>query len=103
MTIDVLSTAARELAKAVAWYDSQQFGLGRDLINEAQAAVERLRPDPASWPEIVRHFRRVPLQRFPYSIIFRIDERNDRIVIVAFAHASRRPAYWKRRWSRRSE
>lgn len=44
MTIDVLPVAARELAKAMAWYDSQRFGLGRDLIDEVHAAIDRMRP-----------------------------------------------------------
>jgi len=35
------------------------------------------------------------IQSFPYSIVFY--ERKDEIVIVAFAHSSRRPGYWRSR------
>ena len=39
MNIEVLPVANRELAKAMAWYDSQRFGLGRELIDEIYAAA----------------------------------------------------------------
>ena len=37
----------------------------------------------------------VLLNRFPYSVVYRTDDQ--RIVIVAVAHAHRRPAYWRGR------
>lgn len=39
-----------------------------------------------------RGTRRVLLRRFPYMVIYRALE--DRVLVVAFAHAKRRPAYW---------
>jgi hypothetical protein len=35
------------------------------------------------------------LRRFPYDIVVR--ERVDEIIVVAVAHQSRRPGYWKNR------
>jgi len=40
-------------------------------------------------------FRRLPAQRFPYSVIYRID--NESIFILAIAHSSRGPGYWRHR------
>jgi hypothetical protein len=41
--------------------------------------------------------RRVLVRRFPYFVIYR--EWSDRLEIVAVAHQSRRPGYWRSRGS----
>jgi len=41
--------------------------------------------------------RRLPLRRFPYFIVYR--ELQEYLEVVAFAHQSRRPGYWKTRGS----
>lgn len=39
--------------------------------------------------------RRFPLRRFPYSIIYQL--KPDEIRVIALAHQSRRPGYWRGR------
>lgn len=39
--------------------------------------------------------RRFTLTRFPYTIVYRMRETD--VYIVAIAHTSRRPGYWKNR------
>jgi hypothetical protein len=39
--------------------------------------------------------RRLFVLRFPYQIIYRLDQ--DAIVILAIAHVKRRPGFWKHR------
>ena len=92
--------AEGELADAVAWYEAKQSGLGISLLDLIDNAVERIRSGalPSSLvPGVSRAkgARRVLLRRFPYSIVFY--EREEEIVIVAFAHSSRRPGYWRSR------
>ena len=40
-------------------------------------------------------FDECPVKRFPFRIVFRVVE--NRILVVAVAHAKRRPGYWKDR------
>jgi toxin ParE1/3/4 len=88
-----------ELADAASWYEAKQPGLGVSLLELIDQAVERIRSGvmPGSpVPGVQRtNAKRVLLRRFPYSIVF--FERDDEIVIVAFAHSSRRPGYWRSR------
>ncbi len=97
MRVRFLSPAWREYADALLWYQRERPGLGGDLADEIQAAVDRVCRDPQSWEQVDSNCRRVPLKRFPYSVIFRVDDAKREIVIVAIAHNSRRPGYWKRR------
>jgi plasmid stabilization system protein ParE len=92
--------AEDELADAAAWYEAKQPGLGTSMLELIDQAVERIRSgvlpsSPAPGVTKAKNARRVLLRRFPYSIVFY--EREDQIVIVAFAHSSRRPGYWRSR------
>lgn len=92
--------AEDELTAAASWYEAKQVGLGISLLDLVDNMVDRIRlgslpsvPAPGVAPD--KDARRVLLRRFPYSIVFY--ERRNQIVIVAFAHSSRRPGYWRSR------
>jgi len=56
--------------------------------------------DPLRFPiyegkRLSRPFRRALVPRFPYIVVF--EAREEEIVIVAVAHASRDPGYWEHR------
>jgi len=61
-------------------------------IDAAESAIVRL---PEAWPPFDHGTRRYLLQRFPFSVVYRAEAR--RILIVAVAHARRRPGHWKSR------
>jgi len=92
--------AEEEIRAAILWNENEREGLGRELWDELQQTVALI----SEYPEIgsavhrakVRGVaRRVPLRRFPYFVVYR--ERADYIEVVALAHTSRRPGYWKSR------
>jgi plasmid stabilization system protein ParE len=87
-----LAPAQNELDDAVAWYDRQAAGLGRELLDELDRAVRRALVFPLSYPEIEPGMRRCRLERFPYGVIYGLD--GDTLVVVAVAHLHRRPRYW---------
>jgi hypothetical protein len=92
--------AENELADAAVWYDAKQPGLGTTLLELADDAIDRVRlgvlpSSPVPHVAKASNARRVMLKPFPYSIVFY--EQADQIVIIAFAHSSRRPGYWRSR------
>ena len=92
--------AEEELAATVAFYEREQQGLGGEFWDDAQKIVALIAENPAIGGIVSRTntslpVRRMPLRRFPYFVIYR--ERGTAIQIVAFAHMSRRPAYWRKR------
>jgi plasmid stabilization system protein ParE len=50
---------------------------------------------PQKYPFGARGERRFVLDRFPYTILYRV--REDEVFVTAIAHQSRRPGYWRRR------
>jgi plasmid stabilization system protein ParE len=92
--------AEEELAEAAAWYETRRPGLGVELVMIVERALEEISDAPLAWAlwRDDRPYRRKVLGRFPYVIFFRIDP--DAIVVLAIAHAKRRPGYWSERLPR---
>lgn len=95
MTPEFHPAAARELAAAVQSGEAHSPGLGAELKAEAQRVTQLLLEAPLIGEPLGKTFRRFPLRRFPFALIYRIDR--DRLRILAFAHRRRRPGYWRQR------
>ena len=95
MTVRFLEVAQRELDEAIAYYNSQVPGLGDAYLVESVATIERIRRFPEAWQPLGEQVRRCRLRRFPYGLIYTVDEGD--ILVVAVAHTHRRPGYWRDR------
>ncbi len=85
----------RELAGSVDFYEDHSPGLGWEFERAAREAVRRIQADPERHPLQQDGTRRCVMARFPFTIRY-LDLPNC-IWIVAFAHTSRKPGYWKAR------
>ncbi|MFO0870349.1 MAG: type II toxin-antitoxin system RelE/ParE family toxin [Pirellulales bacterium] len=99
MKLRVLSTAEAEATDAACWYDDQSIGLGELFLAEYAAALSAIEVDPLRFSlletEPTGRFRRCILRRFPYAVIFEVLFQE--ILVLAVAHTSRRPGYWRDR------
>ena len=89
--------ASAELEDAAAWDESQEPGLGMEFLQTVEASLERI----IQWPHLGRRVPgmpddipsyRVPLNRFPYHIVYL--DWDSVIRIVALAHDRREPGSW---------
>lgn len=86
--------AEEELTAAAEWYEGRRAGLGVELLAVIDRAFEAIVAAPlahATWRED-RPYRKKVVDRFPYVILFTVE--NDTVVIIAVAHARRQPGYW---------
>jgi len=93
--VTYLSVAEVELAEAAQYYDEQQPSLGRDFLDAVRVATAAIQRNPELWAFYEKPVRAYRVQPFAYRLLYR--ELPDRIQIVAVAHVSRRPGYWKTR------
>ena len=92
--------AALELEEAADWYEKEQPGLGNRLISAFEHAIQLLgevNPPlaPSGGSAGKKGAQKLILHKFPFSMI--VYEMEHTIVVVALAHHSRRPGYWKSR------
>lgn len=98
--VRISAEASQELEEAVAWYENERPGLGVKLVEAFENAITLLEsdlPPLAAMPGAAgqKGAKRLLLHRFPFSLVT-IEKSNERIVL-ALAHQSRRPGYWKER------
>jgi plasmid stabilization system protein ParE len=87
--------AEAELAEAADYYEARRPGLGKIFAGEVARTISLIRDYPDSGAPMAASRRRMLVRRFPYTIVYRQDR--DSVLIVAVAHQSRRPGYWRGR------
>ena len=80
--VNLSTEASEEFVETVAFYSRIR-------------SVELIQQYPDSGRPMARGFRRVLTNRFPYAVIY--VERDTDLFVIAVAHTSRRPGYWKER------
>jgi plasmid stabilization system protein ParE len=93
--VEISSEARSEFNEAFDWYVERSPGAAIGFVAEIDAAIERIGADPERFPRTYAGCQRYILNRFLYNVIYY--RTPERIVIVAIAHAKRRPAYWRSR------
>jgi toxin ParE2 len=95
VTVRLLDIAEIELDHAIRWYESLAPGLGDAFLIEVLAATDRIVRYPEAWQSLDEGVRRCRLSRFPYGLIYTIE--NGDILVLAVAHLHRKPDYWRDR------
>jgi toxin ParE1/3/4 len=72
--------------------------LGDQFLSELDDAISRIVEAPYRSPLIEKDVRRFVMQRFAYSIYYRIEGEDLRILVVK--HHSQHPDYWRYRLRR---
>jgi toxin ParE1/3/4 len=87
--------AADELQAAADWYSRHDPRAAARFIAAVKSKLKEIRATPARWPLEADGIRQALLPKFKYTVVFR--EHKGTILILAYAHASREPGYWRSR------
>ena len=86
-----LLKARKELLHAWEWYEDRQPGLGDRFTDELFNHIHEIEINPEQYNEKKPHYREIPINIFPYLIIYRINQRKKAVVVVSIFHTSRNP------------
>mgnify|MGYP000362654756 CR=1 FL=1 len=89
----------QDMAAAAAWYEERQPGLGLEFVEEVIAVWDALESNPLlnSRRHPTRNIRWKYPKRFPYRIIFEVDEAVQTVIVLAVLHAARHDSRWQNR------
>ncbi len=87
--------AKQELEDAVHYYELEYTGLGKGFREEVRMAALRIVEYPQAWSTERGDVRKCLLHRFPYKLLYSIEE--DHVFVIAVAHQHRKPDYWVER------
>ena len=92
MKISFLEQAQLELDDAIEYYNDQLTGLGDQFLQEVLETLNRIGTFPDAWHPLSENTRRCQTKRFPYGVIYSIQDNE--IIVVAVSNLHRKPDYW---------
>jgi toxin ParE1/3/4 len=95
MTFAFHPEAKVEFLAAIDYYESVNDGLGFDFSIEISSTIQNIVDHPTAWPVLKDDVRRCLVNRFPYGVLYSVEE--NRIYILSVMHLHRDPDYWKER------
>jgi plasmid stabilization system protein ParE len=95
LPINYLPGTQRDFDEAFDWYASRSGIAAVRFTDAIDASLLRISQNARMIAFVDDIHQGCPVKRFPFRIIFR--ELEDQILIVAIAHAKRRPNYWRSR------
>lgn len=95
LPIEFLPGARRDYDESFDWYAARSSEAAVRFCDAVDSALARLAADPMRFAGPDETHRECPVKTFPFRIVYRLIE--DRVLIVAVAHAKRRPGYWSDR------
>src|SRR5262245_10523233 len=87
--------AELELYEAAQRYEAEISGLGMRFGDEVERVIDLLLEHPEIGARVDENLRHFVLRKFPFSVVYAVVA--DLIYIVAIAHGSREPEYWRLR------
>src|SRR4030042_225378 len=70
-------------------YRERSLSAAHAFLAELDRAIEKIAEDPGIWPRYFAGTQRFLLQRFPFSVVYRLV--SNRIEVVAVAHGRGKP------------
>ena len=88
--------AGAEYDAAFDWYRQRSLDAASKFDTEMDRAIAQIIEAPRRWAIGPHSTRRFLLRQFPFTLIYR-ERTTKHIQVVAVAHTSRKPGYWKQR------
>lgn len=92
----VAAAAEEEYTDSLRWYAERSTRVAERFEAEFEKALEAIAEYPERYSLCDNRHRFFLLKRYPFQIIYR-KTSEDRWLVVAVTHTSRRPGYWRNR------
>ncbi len=89
--------ARLDILQSSIWYNEQQPGLGRRFYNSVKQSIKNIKSNPYQYQLRYNALRMALVQKFPFMVMYIIDENKKQIAITAVLHTSRNPNIWNER------
>jgi plasmid stabilization system protein ParE len=95
LPIDYVSGARRDFDESFDWYAERSTQAAVRFADAVDAALVKIAANPTRFATPDGVHRECPVKKFPFRVVYRLVD--NRVLVVAIAHAKRRPGYWRGR------
>jgi plasmid stabilization system protein ParE len=90
-SFELKNQALKEMTEAFLWYEEEQEGLGYIFRTIFFEKLNKICVSPYHYKVSYRKCHEALTDKFPFLIVYKIDEKAKRVVVVAIFHTSRNP------------
>ena len=90
--------ALKEYHDSLSWYGLRSLNVAANFISAINERISNICSTPRLYRNSYRNLREVSLKKFPFSIVYFIDEATHTIVITSVYHHKKNP---KRKYKKR--
>jgi plasmid stabilization system protein ParE len=83
--------ALEEYKEAVKWYKDRSIMAAENFVIEIKKKINTICEDPLRFRNAYSVFREVLLKKYPYTVVYFVDERKKKIIITSVFHNKRNP------------
>lgn len=83
--------ALQEYIKAFKWYKKRSHVSAANFVKEMDTTINLICSQPDRFHTTYKHFRETALKRYPFYIIYTIEESKKHVVIFSVFHFKRNP------------
>lgn len=83
--------ALAEYSDAVSWYKHRSLLAAENFVKEITEKIAIICDDPFRFRNRYNVFRETSLKKYPYTIVYFIDEKKKKIIITSVFHNKRNP------------
>jgi len=97
--VEIAPSVEDDVAEAAAWYESRQLGLGTEFVEEIIHVWDALADNPLlrCRRHPTKNLRWCYPERFPYRVIYEVNEQEQIVRVAAVLHAARHDQHWQKR------
>ena len=92
MNVKFTRPASEEYLETVEYYNNLRDGLGYEFCIEFDSGIKKIIQYTEAWQELAPGIRRFLIRRFPYGIIYSVE--NDEILILSVMNLHKKPKKW---------
>ena len=90
-SFEIRQEASKEYINAFVWYEEQQENLGYRFKKAFDAKLDQICANPYHYKVLWKNCHEALTETFPFSIIYKINEKDKLITVIAIFHTSRNP------------
>ena len=83
--------AWKEYEEAISWYAARSAKAARNFVEEVDITIGKIVAMPATWRNEFEDFYELKVKKYPFSIIYQINNIERQILITSVFHHSRNP------------
>jgi plasmid stabilization system protein ParE len=89
--IIVVPIVEKEFEEIFEWYKERSLQASDNFFDEFYKAIDEIKTEPFHYRNTEKEYREIKLRKYPYYIIYRVNEDAKIVVIVRLYHTSRNP------------